>query len=223
MQVNKPIKFRFGIQSAAILFSAVVVCVLTASQAMALPFSSTGFVNPNYNDSWDSGAGTGTALFQIYIDEAGFSVNSLTLEFESDIFDVFSLGDFTMTNPTGWTTSLITKPNGYQFSMSSGSPAANSTNDPVELEVAYTLLDSMMYNNASYGGRVWDEGQAWAVAYTLENTINIAGIGKVTIDSSSGSTAPIPEPASILFFGLGLFGLAGTSRWMNKKHSNNAS
>lgn len=195
-----------------ILFSAVF---LVTYSAMALPFSSSGYVNPNFNNSWDPTTSSGTALFEIYIEEDWASANRAWLEFENDIFNLSGIqaSDFNVLNPAGWTTLLSPGTNGYEFSISLAGTPATSTNDPVRISFDYVLLGADRYYNASEGisgGWAWDEGQGWAVTYGLADTtaIDIFGIPA----TSGGSTAPVPEPATMLLMGTGLACLATIAR-----------
>lgn len=178
-----------------------------SGSVIAVPFSSTGIVNMNYNNSWDETSLTGTALFQFYIDEDWPQVDQVDLEFENDIFDFTQIqsDDFNVISHVGWETSLDTGTNGYRFAITLGSIPVNSSNDPIEIMFDYTLLGADRYNSASGDDWAWDEGQAWSVSYTLLTN---------SFDVSSGSTAavPTPEPATILLFGCGLIGLAGFGR-----------
>ncbi|HDL08712.1 MAG TPA: PEP-CTERM sorting domain-containing protein [Desulfobacteraceae bacterium] len=192
------------LKSSILMFLAIF---FASGSVIAVPFSSTGIVNMNYNNSWDETSLTGTALFQFYIDEDWPRVNRVDLEFENDVFDLSHIAstDFTVLSPDGWTISLYSNTMGYEFSISMAGTSATSSNDPIEIMFDYTLLGADRYNSASGDNWAWDEGQAWSVSYTLLTN---------SFDVSSGSTAavPTPEPATILLFGCGLIGLAGFGR-----------
>ena len=180
-----------------ILIAAILGIFLVTWSAWAGPlswavplFSSTGYINPNYNNSWDRDTFTGTALFQLYIDTEGVEVISVGLGFENDIFNC----------------SLIYP---SDFTVLSGSNFASSSNDPIEILFNYTLLDADRYYQDSGAKWEWNNGQAWGISYFL-----MGRTASDYISFSLGSTtpAPVPEPATMLLLGAGLIGLAGASR-----------
>lgn len=196
---------------------------LMAGSVSALPFVSTGFVDPNYGNTWNSSTNTGTALFEFYINDLFPTVNvtNLNLTFESDIFDLAAIdtSDFQVLSPSsGWNTSLFFVDDAYVFAMSGTSTNPLTTiNDPLQITFNYTLDNSSMYYLASEGvpsGWAWDEGQAWGISYTLFGNDG----SQFPWAISGGSTAPVPEPSTLLLLGIGLAGLVSYNR---KRHTRN--
>lgn len=201
---------------------AVAVLLLLIGNAAALRFQSEGVVDFNYNDSWDESTLTGTALYSFYIQTDDVAVNRVEIEFESDIFDVSAIdaGDFTVMNPDNWSTALDIVGD-YKWSLSSGGDIATTVNDPILITFDYQLLSAERFVDVSgsdaNGDWAWDEGQAWGQAYLLSYTMEIPGMGEAAFARSPGSTAPVPEPATMLLLGTGMAGLAAVRRRKAKK------
>lgn len=203
-----------------ITMAIIMAVALMAGSSAAVPFQSDGVVDFNYNNSWDSNTLTGTALYSFYIQTEGISVNRVELEFESDIFNISAIdsSDFTVINPDNWTTA-IDSVGGYKWALSSAGDLASSFNDPIQILFNYELLSADRYSE-SYGTDAngdweWDEGQAWGQAYGLYTTISFDfgnGSFEAILNQSPGSTAPVPEPATMLLLGTGLAGLAAVRR-----------
>lgn len=209
------------------LFVLIAVMAILGIQTTAkASFTSLGWVDPNYNNSWNPATLSGTARYYFYWDYPTVTVNQLDLEFEGDIFDfsVLDGSDFNVIMPPTWTTTMWQEdPGVYHWSFSSGT-GIDSTQDPIILDVNYTLLSESRYyygNNVAAGEAgewSWLEAQGantpWSQKYELRQIVNIPGYGNFTVDSSGGSTAPIPEPASMMLLGVGvgILGLIGLKR-----------
>ena len=167
------------------------------SIAMAFPFTEVvGYVSLGSATVVDNLDGTSTITgleyFFTVTDDAGTGaeMDMLSLEFEGDVFSYVSTAyDY---NPTDWTSSTISSTNSsYTLSI------AGTT-----LGVGETLsfsIDAIIFTDALTNASLWDEGQIWGQSWFSSDTLE---------GGDGGSTAPVPEPTSMLLFGTGIAGLA---------------
>ena len=205
-----------------LILSVLIFVVAFSANAYALPFTSLGWVNPNFNNSWDAVAATGTARYTFNFDNPNVLVNNLELLFEGDVFDLSELdaSDFSMVAPAGWGTSLFISGPGLTWSISGGT-AIGANSSPIILDVNYTLLDANRYsfgNNVAAGDlNLWAWNEAQGVNCPWSQEYHLTGIYQTDCDqgfvaTSGGSTSPVPEPATMLLFGSALLGLVGLKR-----------
>ena len=194
---------------------------VVAGSAVAVPFVDLeGYVNPN-------GATTTLGTFGGYstteFDDLQYTfvvvndysavddgvptgtLSELSLFFESDVF--VNQSKIVVTSITdGWTAQFV----GNEWLV-----AAVGTGDELVQgqTLTFTLDNVELYtaaltavNFTSPDGN-WSQGQIWSQTYSSE-------------DTGGGSTAVIPEPASMLLLGSGLVGLAGLCRrrYSKKRH-----
>jgi hypothetical protein len=114
-----------------------------------------------------------------------------------DFFEPTGFEDF---NQSGWTGSLIDD----DYILATGSNQTNMNfnihfggdqSDPLEFVFLAWLDDTLLESAlASWNGSAWSFGTYQGNVYDLDRS------------------APVPEPATMILFGLGLLGLAGVSR-----------
>jgi len=187
-----------------------------------LPFDSSGWVDPSYNNSWNPVTATGTARYFFYFDNPSVRVNELALQFEGDVFNLSLLtaSDFNMVVPAGWnSTMFVESPGVYKWSLSGGN-FVDPASSPLILDVNYTLVAA---NRFSFGDNIyagdptvwaWNEAQGanspWSNKYSLS--------GKMLVNDnwydamSGGSTSPIPEPGTMVLLGISVLSFAGYAK-----------
>ena len=193
---------------------------ISAQSAMAVGIDIWATVNPNWEDSWDKDALTGTALYTIGVDPVSmYGADSFCVTFEDDIFA--SIGNVTdetagLISPSGWTLNYHINPNGvykYEVALGESDLLLPGESPPVSFWVDYALRSSDRYNQASGIEWAWNEGGPWQQAVSASNTIDTLPIWLGGGDPSGGtSTAHAPEPATMLLLGSGLIGLGWFGR-----------
>lgn len=193
------------LKSAIVAFTGVG---LIAGSAWADLFDSSGLVSTDYNNLWNETEGTGTALLEFYIDDTATDilVGILELAIDSTIFENVSADDFNVINPSGWDTNLFATPGSDTLTtLSIGfSNPLSVTNDPLQITFNYDLVDNTAFSLF----------ETWIIDYDLSG-VDLAP-QESSLARSSGSAAPVPEPATMLLLGSGLAGLAGVARRKKK-------
>ena len=168
--------------------------------AMPTSFPSTGLVYPFFDNVWDYSTLNGTALYSFSWNYDAVP-NSLSLQFRGDTFDLsqMNVNDFTVLTPSGWTGTISKtwwQAGGNRWFTVSLTPGVNNMQDPILIRVDYTLLS----NN-----QPWP--QVWSQQYSL-----LQG----GTNTSSGTTVPTPEPATLILLGSGLVSLFGFRNRLKK-------
>lgn len=184
----------------------VSVFLINTSVATAVSLDVQGYVHPYAGTVINGGTTSIFGQVDYRFDVVGGSsgMNFLNIEFEDDIFlSVAGLSVLT----SGWSGTA----DGHTDRHIHLSGSTLPTGDQLEFSLFDVTVVTAALEDASY----WDEGgvwhQAWAALY-LDPT------NPLGFSADGGSTAPVPEPASLVLMGSGLAGL-GLWSWRRRKKS----
>jgi len=188
-------------QKLKVLAGIVLALFLIAPDLLAYPI--LGTVDPGFASGYSlssSTSGTATYSFKNLTGAPLINLTQISLQFEDDVFDNITV--VSGSQPAGWNVSV--SPFGPHYNMLNIQDPSNLGIAPggtLSFEVKFALLDNALALDAA---GAWDEGGYWEQQWWgSSNGQPIAG----------GSTAPIPEPATMLLFGISLLTVAGYGRY----------
>ncbi len=164
-----------------------------------------GYVNPFIGTKTDNLDGTTTFsqvnyFFDVIASNVGSGINYVKLEFENDVF--FDIGTVDSTSPNDWIESS------YGFNGSIYEIFNAGTTVGVGERLIISMNDVIVHTEALLDSGLWQEGQVWGQSWLAKNTMD---------GSDGGSTAPVPEPGTLMLLGSGL---AGVGIYTRRKKSN---
>jgi len=188
-----------------VLVGVVLAIFLVAPDLFAFPV--LGYVDPGFGSGYDLGTtttGTATYYFENMTTVPAGRAIKIQLAFEGDVFDLAHTAPVIGSQTPGWAF-LPTLSLGpfYEIETTVSPLLGIEPGETLSFQVNYTLLDDALSLDS-----LWDEGGYWQQKWTAKHFL-----GKDFIVDDGGSTAPIPEPATMLLFGISLLSVAGYGRY----------
>ena len=156
-----------------------------------------GFVNPLTGTKVNNGTTTSFSdvlyYFNVVDDMNGAEMDSISLEFENDVFESF--GAVVASMPNDWKYSLANSALSVYQLGDAGTTIAKGE------KLMFTVKDVVVYNAALVpGSGLWQEGNSdiWGQSWNAGDDLG---------GGDGGSTAVVPEPGTLLLLGSGLVGL----------------
>ncbi len=186
-----------------VLVGGLLAIFLVAPDLFAFPV--LGYVDPGFGSGYDLGtttAGTATYYFKNLTEVSAGKAFKIQLHFEGDVFDLAHTTPVYGSQTPGWhfTPPIHLGPN-YDIE-TIFDPVGIVSGETLSFQVNYTLLDDALSLDS-----FWNEGGYWQQKWTAKHLL-----GQDIVDDG-GSTAPIPEPATMLLFGISLLTVAGYGRY----------
>ena len=179
----------------------VMLSVLTSQSAFALAILEVyGTVDPHAGTVTSTSTTTTFSQvdyrFTVTAATSGAAMSVFDLAFESDVFA--SIGSVINVDPGDWTVTFASGGSGVHLGAEAGTAVG------VGDTLAFSVLDVSVNTAALSDASLWNEGQVWAQGW--------GGASLAPFALTGGSTAVVPEPATLGLLGLGLLGLALATR-----------
>jgi hypothetical protein len=188
-----------------VLLGCLLGLLLIVPDLFAYPVA--GYVDPGFGSGYDLGTsttGTATYTFDNLLSPYNLNLNGVVLYFEDDVFDVNNTSPVLGSLPTGWVFQplLDTSAGFLQITLTQGSGIPEG--GKLSFQMDFKLWSDALALN-------WDSGQPWVQPFQVHYT----GIDPLAAPSW---TAPVPEPMTMLLFGVSMLSAAGYGRYrMSRK------